>query len=117
MLSKFLIILCAALVGRLAFAVDLQRTSAFCGAPDGRVLNPSAGAAKRLVGSYVAQGQIDIAWAWLESPTQRYIHHGPGGCHRALRWFMTCGNRETGQGILKYAALRYPQNFAGAQLD
>ncbi len=37
-----------------------------------------AAAAKRLPGSTAAQGQRDIAWAWLASPTARYPHASMG---------------------------------------
>ena len=37
-----------------------------------------AAAAKRLPGSTAAQGQRDIAWAWLASPTARYPHTSMG---------------------------------------
>ena len=35
-------------------------------------------AAQRLVGSHVVQGQRDIAWAWLGTPTDRYPHAALG---------------------------------------
>ena len=83
MRSKFLIILCAALAASHAFALDLQRASYFCGATAHEPLRPPAGAAKRLADSQVAEGQRDIAWAWLESPTHRYPHKTFGSTEHA----------------------------------
>ena len=37
-----------------------------------------AAAAQRLAGSHAVQGQRDIAWAWLGSPTARYPHTALG---------------------------------------
>jgi hypothetical protein len=37
-----------------------------------------APAAQRIAGSWVAQGALDIAWAWLASPTVRYPHASMG---------------------------------------
>ena len=64
-------------------ALDLQRTSASCGASAGLVLHTPAGAAKRLADSQVAEGQPDIARAWLESPTRRYPHKSFGSAEHA----------------------------------
>ena len=83
MRSKFLIILCAALATSHAVAFDLQRTSALCGASSGIALRPPAGAAKRLADSQLAEGQRDIAWAWLKSPTHRYPHKTFGSTEHA----------------------------------
>ena len=83
MRSKFLIILCAALAASHALALDLQRASSFCGATAGIPLRPPVGAAKRLADSQVTEGQRDIAWAWLESPTHRYPHRSFGSTEHA----------------------------------
>ncbi len=42
-----------------------------------------AGAAKRLPQSQAATGQLDIAWAWLASPTARYPHASMGSALHA----------------------------------
>jgi hypothetical protein len=42
-----------------------------------------AAAAQRLAGSLVAQGQRDVAWAWLGSPTVRYPHASMGSREHA----------------------------------
>ena len=56
----------------------LEPAAAHCGrAAIGFDPTPPA-AAQRLSGSQVAQGQRDIAWAWLGSPTERYPHTALG---------------------------------------
>ena len=56
----------------------LEPAGAHCGiAAIGFDLTPPA-AAQRLSGSQVAQGQRDIAWAWLGLPTERYPHTALG---------------------------------------
>jgi hypothetical protein len=44
---------------------------------------PPLAAAQRLAGSKVAQGQSNIAWAWLGSPTARYPHTALGSRYHA----------------------------------
>lgn len=76
--------MCAVLAASPAFALDLQRTSSFCGASaDNKPLRPPAAAVKRLADSQVAEGQRDIAWAWLKSPTHRYPHKSFGSTEHA----------------------------------
>ena len=61
-----------------AMGLMQEPAPAHCGkaAPDVEA-TPSA-AAQRLAGSQVAQGQRDIASAWLGSPTERYPHAALG---------------------------------------
>ena len=61
-----------------AMGLMLEPAAEYCGkAPPGIEAAPPA-AALRLAGSRVAQGQRDIAWAWLGSPTDRYPHAALG---------------------------------------
>ena len=61
-----------------AMGLMLEPASAHCGkAAPGANAAPAA-ASQRLAGSQVAQGQRDIAWAWLGSPTERYPHTALG---------------------------------------
>ncbi len=83
MRSKFLVILCTALAASQALALDLQRASPFCGVTAGIALRPPSGAAKRVADSQVVEGQRDIAWVWLASPTRRYPHKSFGSAEHA----------------------------------
>lgn len=83
MLCKWLIILCFALAASPALALELQHASALCGVAAGISPRLPAGASQRLVDSQVAQGQRDVAWAWLESPTHRYPHKSFGSTAHA----------------------------------
>ena len=61
-----------------AMGLMLEPAPAHCGkAAPGVEATPPA-AAQRLADSQVAQGQRDIAWAWLGSPTERYPHAALG---------------------------------------
>ena len=80
---QFSAILCIALAASHALALDLQRTSASCEVAAGKPVTLPAGAARRLAGSQVAAGQRDIAWTWLESPTNRYPHKSFGSTQHA----------------------------------
>ena len=61
-----------------AMSLMLKPAPAQCGkavlAPDA----PPPAVAQRLAGSQPAQGQRDIAWAWLGTPTERYPHAALG---------------------------------------
>ena len=61
-----------------AMGLMLEPAPAHCGkaAPGVDVTPPAA--AQRLAGSQVAQGQRNMAWAWLGSPTERYPHAALG---------------------------------------
>lgn len=71
------------LIANHALALDLQRSSAQCVTPYASLLRPPAAAGKRLADSQVAEGQRDIAWAWLELPTHRYPHKSLGSTEHA----------------------------------
>ena len=61
-----------------AMGLMLEPAPARCGnAVPGVDVTPPA-AAQRLAGSQVAQGQRNMAWAWLGSPTERYPHAALG---------------------------------------
>lgn len=60
----------------MGLMVDLAPTN--CGTTLAAQPEPPLAAAQRLAGSKVAQGQRDIAWAWLGSPTARYPHTALG---------------------------------------
>lgn len=61
-----------------AMGLMVDPAPANCGAAQHEVTPPPLAAAQRLAGSKVAQGQRDIAWAWLGSPTTRYPHTALG---------------------------------------
>ena len=61
-----------------AMGLMLEPAPAHCGKAAASVEAAPPAAAQRLAGSQVAQGQRDIAWAWLGSPTERYPHAALG---------------------------------------
>ena len=61
-----------------AMGLMLEPAPAHCGKSAPGVDAVPAAASQRLAGSHVAQGQRDIAWAWLGSPTDRYPHSALG---------------------------------------
>lgn len=61
-----------------AMGLMLQPDTAYCGKAEPVAAAPPAAAAQRLAGSKASQGQRDIAWAWLGSPTDRYPHTALG---------------------------------------
>jgi hypothetical protein len=61
-----------------AMGLMLEPAPAHCGkAVLAAEVTPTA-SAQRLLGSKASQGQRDIAWAWLGSPTERYPHAALG---------------------------------------
>ncbi len=60
----------------MGLMVDLATPN--CGTTLAAQAEPPPAAAQRLAGSKAAQGQRDIAWAWLGSPTSRYPHTALG---------------------------------------
>lgn len=65
-------------VAGIAMVLLPEPATAFCGTPALPEPNAPATAAQRLAGSKVAPGQLDIAWAWLGTPTDRYPHTALG---------------------------------------
>lgn len=61
-----------------AMGLQVEASSAQCGAPAPTLPAPPAAAQGRLPQSQVVQGQKDILWAWLGSPTARYPHAALG---------------------------------------
>ena len=61
-----------------AMGLMLEPAPAHCGKATSLIAATPPAAAQRLAGSKVAQGQRDIAWAWLGSPTERYPHTALG---------------------------------------
>ena len=61
-----------------AMELTVEPAPAHCGKAAFLVAATPPAAAQRLAGSHVAQGQRDIAWAWLGSPTERYPHTALG---------------------------------------
>jgi FG-GAP-like repeat len=61
-----------------AMGLMLDLAPQHCGAASPLLATPPLAAAQRLTGSKVAQGQRNIAWAWLGSPTTRYPHTALG---------------------------------------
>ena len=61
-----------------AMGLMLQPDSQHCGKAEHAAAEPPPAAAQRLAGSKASQGQRDIAWAWLGSPTDRYPHTALG---------------------------------------
>jgi FG-GAP-like repeat len=82
--GKFCTLFAAALVlaalpglgAAMGLTVDLAPPN--CGVALAQQDAPPLAAAQRLAGSKVAQGQSNIAWAWLGSPTTRYPHTALG---------------------------------------
>ncbi len=66
-----------------AAALDLQRSTPYCGVPQANPPKPPQAAAKRLENSQVAAGTRDIAFAWLGTPTMRYPHRSLGSTAHA----------------------------------
>ena len=77
---KFGLLLFAAFLPGLSAAMGLMLELAppHCGKSAIAIEATPPAAAQRLAGSQVAQGQRDIAWAWLGSPTERYPHAALG---------------------------------------
>jgi hypothetical protein len=68
-----------------------------------------AAASQRLAGSQVAQGQRDIAWAWLGSPTDRYPHTALGSrTHAGSVHVLVASTQGTGAGTLQEIIYRLP---------
>jgi hypothetical protein len=61
-----------------AMGLMLEPATAHCGKAEPAAMAAPPAAAQRLAGSQVAQGQRNIAWAWLGSPTERYPHAALG---------------------------------------
>ena len=64
-----------------AMGLVTERLTLSCESPLSEVPPPAnapLAAQKRIPGSQVTKGQLDIAWAWLGSPTQRYPHGALG---------------------------------------
>ena len=61
-----------------AMGLTLEPADAHCGRAPLVANSAPAAASQRLAGSQVVQGQRDIAWAWLGSPTDRYPHTALG---------------------------------------
>jgi FG-GAP-like repeat len=66
-----------------AMGLMLQEAPAHCGITPAADPTPPAAAAKRLADSKATQGQRDILWAWLGSPTTRYPHKALGSATHA----------------------------------
>ena len=89
--------------------LTLEPALAHCGkAPIAAVTTPIA-AAQRLVGSQVARGQRDIAWAWLGSPTDRYPHTALGSrTHAGSVHVLTTASTSTSAGAPQEIVYRLP---------
>ena len=61
-----------------AMGLMVEPAPAHCGKAEPVAATAPPAAAQRLAGSKVAQGQRDIAWAWLGSPTDSYPHTALG---------------------------------------
>jgi len=66
-----------------AMGLLVDSASPNCGIALPTLGEPPPAAAQRLAGSKVAQGQSNIAWAWLGSPTTRYPHTALGSRYHA----------------------------------
>ena len=74
-----MLLLAAALPGLgAAMGLTVEPALANCGKAGVAAEAAPAQANNRLAGSKVSQGQRDIAWAWLGSPTDRYPHAALG---------------------------------------
>ena len=79
-LFKAALLLAALAAPNFSAAMGLmpEPAAAHCGKPAPIATTAPAAASQRLAGSLVAQGQRDIAFAWLGSPTDRYPHTALG---------------------------------------
>ena len=90
-----------------AMGLKLELAAAQCGQAVLAADAPPPAAAQRLAGSQVAQGQRDIAWAWLGSPTERYPHAALGSrTHAGSIHVLTAGPT----GALQEIIYRLPIN-------
>jgi hypothetical protein len=84
-----------------AMGLMLDPAPAHCGKAEPVVNAAPPAAAQRLAGSHVAQGQRDIAWAWLGSPTERYPHTALGSrTHAGSVHVLTTGSGGSQQEIV-----------------
>jgi FG-GAP-like repeat len=67
----------------IAMGLMVESSSAFCGIPEITKPSPPSPAAKRLPDSQAVNGNKDIAWAWLGTPTMRYPHKALGASTHA----------------------------------
>ena len=67
----------------VAMGLMVEPSSALCGLPEPMQLTAPSQAAKRLPESQAVNGNKDIAWAWLGSPTMRYPHKALGASTHA----------------------------------
>ncbi len=84
-----------------AMGLMLESAPAHCGKTEPVAQAAPPAAAQRLMGSHVAQGQRDMAWAWLGTPTDRYPHMALGSrTHAASVHVLTAGSGGSQQEIV-----------------
>jgi hypothetical protein len=91
----------------MAMGLTLLPATAQCGKAVSTADAPPATAAQRLAGSQPAQGQRDIAWAWLGTPTDRYPHAALGSRTHAASLHVLA---TTPQGTMQEITYRLPIN-------
>jgi len=92
-----------------AMGLVLEPAPAHCGKATLAAIAAPAAASQRLAGSQVAQGQRDIAWAWLGSPTERYPHTALGSrTHAGSVHVLVASTPGTGAGTLQEIIYRLP---------
>jgi hypothetical protein len=94
-------LLCVASASHAMGLMVAPAAEAQCGAVLPAAPVAPAASAKRLEGSKVVQGQKDIAWAWLGTPTTRYPHKALGSATHAATLHVLPGN-SPGQQELVY---------------
>jgi hypothetical protein len=67
----------------VAMGLMMEPSRALCGLAEPTQLEPPNQAAKRLPDSQAVNGNKDIAWVWLGSPTMRYPHKALGAIAHA----------------------------------
>ena len=92
-----------------AMGLVLEPAPAHCGKATLAAIAAPAAASQRLAGSQVAQGQRDIAWAWLGSPTERYPHTALGSrTHAGSVHVLVASTPGTRAGTLQEIIYRLP---------
>ena len=109
---KLLALLTALTLPVLGAAMELmlEPARAHCGKAVIAVDAAPAAAAQRLAGSQAIQGQQDIAWAWLGSPTARYPHAALGSRTHAGSLHVLTPVRGAPQGTLQEIVYHLPIN-------
>ena len=105
----FVLLLLASGAG--AMGLVTERSTLLCESSLPEVQPPAKAplaAQKRIPGSQVAKGQLDIAWAWLGSPTRRYPHGALGSAVHAASLHVVAETPLRANGPLKVLSVELP---------